>query len=91
MLSLPPPATAHNAWNHAAGLAIETREDPCPAALEEFTRQFERALFVTWRMDLSIDRRGSRKPSALRRGGKQIGRKTRVTGLLVSPRRWGKL
>ena len=55
MLALPRDMAAWNCWGRAAGLAMAAREQPSAAALEEFARQFELALFLTWRADLTVD------------------------------------
>ena len=56
LISLPGVIATVQAWELAAALALAAREHPTDAALDEFTRQLELALFVTHRLDLSADR-----------------------------------
>ena len=54
LISLPGQIARMQAWECAANLALKARENPTNAALDEFTRQLELALFVTDRLDLTV-------------------------------------
>ena len=53
MLALPPAVAAQSAWQAAAGRLIEAAETGDPVKVAAFARQIERALFVSYRLDLS--------------------------------------
>ena len=54
LISLPGQVARMRAWECAADLARKARASPSNAALEDFTRQLELALFVTDRLDLTV-------------------------------------
>jgi hypothetical protein len=56
VVSLPGQVASMPAWECAARLALEARENPTEAALDEFTCQLEIALFLAHRLDLSYAR-----------------------------------
>ena len=54
LISLPGEIARIQAWITAADLALKARENPTEAAIDEFTRQLELALFLTDRLDLTV-------------------------------------
>jgi hypothetical protein len=54
LISLPNQIAGVQAWESVADLALKARGNPTGAALDEFTRQLELALFVTDRLDLTV-------------------------------------
>ncbi len=54
LISLPSQIAGVQEWQCAADLALKARETPTKAALDEFTRQLELALFATDRLDLTV-------------------------------------
>jgi hypothetical protein len=57
MLALPKHIEQHDAWQRAARLCIEARENPTPAAIAVLTDQFHLALFSTYQADLGSMKR----------------------------------
>jgi len=55
MIALHDRVATLRAWECAADLALKAREKPTEASLEAFTRQFELALFLAHRLDLTAD------------------------------------
>lgn len=52
MLELPANIAEWNVWQHAAKLLLAASEAPTKDAIDEATEQVERAIFLTYRMDL---------------------------------------
>jgi hypothetical protein len=50
--ALPGQVATTPAWESAAGLGLKALENPTEAALDEFTSQFEQALFLTHRIEV---------------------------------------
>lgn len=53
MLELPDSIAEWNAWQHAAKLLLAASEAPTKVAIGAATDQVERALFLSYRMDLA--------------------------------------
>jgi hypothetical protein len=56
LISLPGQIATMHEWVCVAALALKACESPTEAAREELTRKLELALFLTHRLDLTVDR-----------------------------------
>lgn len=63
MLSLPKAVALLTHWQHAARLCRALRERQSERAINEFTDQFELALMLSFRLDLTGERKRPPAPS----------------------------
>ena len=57
MLARPKAVALLTHWQHAARLSMTLRERPSARAIADFTQQMELALMLSWRLNLTADKR----------------------------------